>query len=69
MTSTDVVCILGCGKACQPSNTINNVTKEAWENLKSKALNWKGKYLNKIVHAFQKDENLKESMWYHYPVF
>ena len=42
MSSTQFECFLQCGKPCEESDSIDNITKETWDKLKSKSLNWKG---------------------------
>ena len=42
MSSTQFECLLQCGKPCEASDSCDHITKEVWEKLKSKSLNWKG---------------------------
>ena len=42
MSSTHFECLLNCGKPCESTDSIDNMTQGAWEKLKLKSLNWKG---------------------------
>ena len=42
MSSTHFGCLLQCGKPCESADSIDNMTRGAWEKLKLKSLNWKG---------------------------
>ena len=42
MSSTHFECLLQCGKPCELTDSIENMTHSAWEKLKLKSLNWKG---------------------------
>lgn len=50
MTSAQFSCILQCEKPCKSSDAIDNLSKEAWEKLRLKALNWKG--LDRFGHVY-----------------
>ena len=42
LSFTHLECILQCGKPCESTDSIDNMTQGAWEKLKLKSLNWKG---------------------------
>ena len=42
MSSTHFECLLQCGKPCESTDSIENMTHGAWEKLKLKSFNWKG---------------------------